>query len=239
MKYNLKKKIDKIDSIIISICEDISEIEKNHKNWKKLKEIHLLEEVVLCILSSQIIFELATATTKTLFKKGILDQIIDSSSLLKESLRKELSQPINFYLRGQLRQSKIRFLNRSIDLLSNNSRTIYSNGLSIRYYLENAYSPLNARRSLIENIAGIGAKQASLFLRRIGYCSDLAILDVHIIDYLRLKGLIQTNKINTLKNYEAVEKIFKKNSKKFGFSIGIVDYATWITMRVVKKEAFI
>jgi N-glycosylase/DNA lyase len=73
------------------------------------------------------------------------------------------------------------------------------------------------------------------------WCADLAVLDVHVLDYLQLaRGLsLSPSKLGRLSLYEEIENTFREISAEFGHSMGCVDLATWLTMRVVKKEAFL
>ncbi|MEA4967094.1 MAG: hypothetical protein VB048_03105, partial [Bacteroidaceae bacterium] len=57
---------------------------------------------------------------------------------------------------------------------------------TIKEILINAETSSEARNSLISICVGMGYKQSSMFLRNIGFCFDLAIIDTHIIDYLKL-----------------------------------------------------
>ena len=93
----------------------------------------------------------------------------------------------------------------------------------------------------MQYVWGFGPKQASLFLRRVGYCSDLAVLDVHVLDYLQLaRGLSPSpSKLGRLSFYEEIEDTFREISVEFGYSVGCVDLATWVAMRVAKKEALL
>ncbi|MCI5210755.1 MAG: hypothetical protein D3910_18655, partial [Candidatus Electrothrix sp. ATG2] len=86
-------------------------------------------------------------------------------------------------------------------------------------------------------VSGFGPKQASLYLRRIGYCADLAVLDTHIVDYLRLAKEIEISpyKLSRVESYEKCEHIFVDIAKKFGRPVGQLDLAMWVTMRAAKQ----
>ncbi|WP_419600764.1 hypothetical protein, partial [Thiolapillus sp.] len=100
-------------------------------------------------------------------------------------------------------------------------------------------SAKEARELLVKNVWGFGPKQASLFLRRVGYCAELAALDTHILDYLRLARGIdpKPSALSRLASYERVEKEFQRVASDFGHPVGCVDLAMWVTMRVAKREA--
>ncbi|MCK4265146.1 hypothetical protein KAW80_02185 [Candidatus Babeliales bacterium] len=59
----------------------------------------------------------------------------------------------------------------------------------------------------MKNIKGIGYKEASHFLRNVGY-NDVAIIDRHVLRFLKREKLIQEiPKTTTPKKYLAFEKI--------------------------------
>jgi N-glycosylase/DNA lyase len=93
----------------------------------------------------------------------------------------------------------------------------------------------------MKSAIGIGPKQASLFLRNIGYTDELAILDKHVLAYMGISGLAVNLKkaVNSLKGYKDLENILQTHARKFGLSLGYVDQAIWIVMRVYAREASI
>ena len=84
----------------------------------------------------------------------------------------------------------------------------------------------NIREWLVKNIKGIGMKEASHFLRNIGF-KDYAIVDFHIVDILAKNGLIEKPKSMTIKKYLEIEDLLKKLSKKTGLSLGELDLYLW------------
>ena len=81
--------------------------------------------------------------------------------------------------------------------------------------------------------------QASLYLRRIGFSTELAVLDRHVVDFLKLsrRSTAPSQGISRLPAYEAVETEFTAVAAEMGHSVGCVDLAVWVTMRVAKREA--
>jgi len=74
----------------------------------------------------------------------------------------------------------------------------------------------------VENIKGLGFKEASHFLRNIGY-KNIAIIDFHIIDLLVKYKIIETPKTMTSKNYLEIEEILNKIAKKTSINLGELD----------------
>lgn len=83
-----------------------------------------------------------------------------------------------------------------------------------------------ARDWIVNNIKGIGMKESSHFLRNIGY-KNLAIIDFHIIDFLKKNNLIKKSKVANKKDYECIENILEKIAKKTNTSIGELDLYLW------------
>lgn len=233
-----------INHVIIDTCLDIKTRFINSHNWPIMSESELLYEVVLCIVSSQVQFELAESMTKHLFHIGLIQPDIpdEGADTYRYNIINALSVPLPIInSNGQSRWARPRFKNRLGSLLSSTIFGIYGQFKTIKSILVSARTSKEVREELIRNIWGFGPKQASLFLRRIGFCSDLAVLDVHICDYLRLAiGInLTTAKLSRLPFYEEVEEQFREIAANFGYSVGCVDLATWLTMRVAKREALL
>lgn len=86
----------------------------------------------------------------------------------------------------------------------------------------------DAREWLVENIKGFGWKEASHYLRNIGYF-DLAIIDRHIINNLREHGIIdiEPGKGLTKKRYLAVEKVLDVLAEELDMMPGELDLYMW------------
>ncbi|MFB6246242.1 MAG: N-glycosylase/DNA lyase, partial [Candidatus Pacearchaeota archaeon] len=97
---------------------------------------------------------------------------------------------------------------------------------SIKDTLDSLESDREARDWIVRNIKGIGMKEASHFLRNIGY-KNIAILDFHIIDYLAREGLIEKPKTLTPKRYGEIEKVLEQISDKTGLNLGELDLYLW------------
>ena len=210
-------------------------------NWCELSEERLFYEVAVCVFSSQMLFETAVATADRIHEEGLFDwDSISNTSTYERKLLAVLCEPVSVYISGKTRKVRPRFKNRWASLLANTSEKIYLRNTSLRDMLLTSHSSHLAREKLVECVWGFGPKQASLFLRRIGYCSDLAILDTHILDYLRLARGInpKPSALSRLPSYERIEIEFKDIASEFGYPVGCVDLAIWITMRVAKREKF-
>jgi len=93
-----------------------------------------------------------------------------------------------------------------------------------------------AREWLVENVDGIGWKEASHFLRNVGF-EDVAILDRHILALMREHGLIeQVPRTLTRRRYLEIEEKLKELAEKVGLSLAELDLYMWYlkTGRVLK-----
>ncbi len=82
------------------------------------------------------------------------------------------------------------------------------------------------REWFVENIKGLGYKEASHFLRNIGF-DDYAIIDRHIINIMVEYGLIERPKNISGKKYLEMEEILRKLGSKLGLTLAELDLILW------------
>jgi len=82
------------------------------------------------------------------------------------------------------------------------------------------------REWLVKNVKGIGYKEASHFLRNIGF-KDLSIIDFHIIDLLVRYGLIERPRSLTRRRYLEIERLLRRISEELGISLAELDLYLW------------
>jgi len=91
----------------------------------------------------------------------------------------------------------------------------------------NSFSDKDARREwLVKNIKGLGYKEASHFLRNVGF-DDYAIIDFHIVDFLERHGVVKRPKTLTPKKYVEIEKALRKLADACGMTQGELDLYLW------------
>ena len=84
-----------------------------------------------------------------------------------------------------------------------------------------------ARGWLVENIKGLGMKEASHFLRNVGYL-DLAIIDKHILTHMLEQGIIKGRpETVTRKKYLEYEVILTKVAARLSMPLGMMDLYLW------------
>src|SRR6185436_16604888 len=87
--------------------------------------------------------------------------------------------------------------------------------------------PTAVREWLVENVNGLGWKEASHFLRNIGR-RDLAILDRHILKNLVAAGAMRSApKAMTQKRYIAIERKFAALARSTGIPMDELDLLFW------------
>jgi N-glycosylase/DNA lyase len=97
----------------------------------------------------------------------------------------------------------------------------------LRAVIEAQGDDRRAREWLIENVLGLGYKEASHFLRNTGHY-DVAILDRHILAIMHEYALIQEiPKTITPKRYKEMEKTLERLSTKLKIPLGILDFYIW------------
>jgi len=83
---------------------------------------------------------------------------------------------------------------------------------------------MEVREGLVRDVAGFGFKEASHFLRNIGFGSNLAIIDRHIKKQLEKYEVIKKGStINTKKQYYKIEEKIIKFAKEIEMPIDFLD----------------
>jgi N-glycosylase/DNA lyase len=85
---------------------------------------------------------------------------------------------------------------------------------------------IKLREWIVKNIKGLGYKEASHFLRNIGY-KNLAIIDFHIIDLLVKYDLIEKPKSMTKKKYLEIENVLKLIGRELRLDMAKLDLYLW------------
>ena len=196
-------------------------------------EAAMRRELVGCILGSQVRNEMAIRFTRRLVGAGLLQTkwwSRQKSPSFERRLVAELGNSGN-----TSNCSKYRFPRSRSRQLAVIRDTLAQRSLQSRV---DAHSdPRELRRRLVCLFPGVGPKQASMFLRNVGATLELAVLDVHVLRFLAIQGLLpdRTTFCATLRSYERVESIFADYSRQLGFQPGLVDVAVWATMKAAER----
>jgi N-glycosylase/DNA lyase len=105
------------------------------------------------------------------------------------------------------------------------------------HFLESFASPISARTWMVSHVAGLGPKQASMFLRNVISAFDLAVIDRHVTRYIRALHLCDLNGsyLATMEGYEYYEASLRRYAESVGYSVGVLDWAIWIVMRAAAR----
>ena len=192
------------------------EIKLRLKEFRKLGEYgsekDLFTELIFCLLTPQSKAMLCWETVETLLNEN----------LLFEGSAEEISGKLN----------KVRFRNRKAEYIVE-AREHFPLRTKIKKF-SNIY---DAREWLVKNVKGMGYKEASHFLRNIGYRDDLAILDRHILKNLKYYGVIKHIPASlTRKKYLEIERKMKEFSERINIPMSHLDLVLWYkeTGRVFK-----
>jgi len=97
------------------------------------------------------------------------------------------------------------------------------------------YKDEKLRDWFVKNVKGLGLKEASHFLRNIGF-TNFAIIDFHIIDLLVRYNLIDKPKTITPKIYFYIENVLNDVAKKSNLTLAELDLYLWYleTGKIIK-----
>lgn len=223
-----------LERTVCSLCPQI-EAEQMRNHNVRLSERALWGNAVLDILSSQVPYEMAAAACRHLSASQLLPPFgsADESSLYERALRVALCAP--FAVRGTWR--KYRFPKTKARQIASTWRRINESGKTLEQIVYSGETPHTIRDHLLCMVSGFGPKQASMFLRDCGVASDLAIIDRHVIKYMETLHLICKSDAEkfTASLYRKVERAFAEYADFLGYSVGCVDRAIWVVMRVAPR----
>ncbi|MCK6640905.1 MAG: hypothetical protein L6Q81_12560 [Bacteroidia bacterium] len=202
-------------------------------------ENSLLSELVLCILSSQEKYEAALAVMR-LFQKGKVMRVPKSRRdirRIEEDIKATMDRPVSFIMNGKQVTRRIRFYSRKRENIVKTLENIYLNDLTIRDLVSLTTCAFETRKNIVDTAFGIGPKQASMFLRNVGYYSDYAILDKHVIDYMRIMGMTTTHasSFSDMDAYRKLEIELQAYAQLYNVNLLYLDIAIWTTMRTAKS----
>ena len=185
------------------------------KRLKEFKDIYIsgndhdiFEELSFCIFTPQSKAVLCNKAVKNLKRQGLL---------FKGSLNK-----IRPHLKG------VRFPNNKASYLMEARKLFISkNKLDIKSRID-PNDIIETREWFVKNVKGIGYKEASHFLRNIGFGKNISILDVHILNNLvKYKVIEERPSSITKKKYLFIEDKMKKFSASISIPLDELDLLFW------------
>ncbi len=100
--------------------------------------------------------------------------------------------------------------------------------LYLKSHLSSFTNPFELREWMVENVKGLGYKEASHFLRNVGLGEEFAILDRHILRNLkRLEVITEVPVSITKKRYLEIEEKLRSFSREIGIPLADLDLLFW------------
>lgn len=185
--------------------------ELKNKIQKRLNEFSLVPE-------SEYFYEFCFCILTPQSKAKNAQKVIDHLKQL--NFRERPFNPVNILRMGE---NYIRFHNTKAKRLLEASDCFDELFLKLKSKL----NPQEKRMWIVENIKGMGMKEASHFMRNIGY-RGLAILDRHILKHLVLCEITgEISNVSSIKKYLETEELFHSFSKSVNISVDELDLLFW------------
>jgi N-glycosylase/DNA lyase len=241
MNHHVHLTHDRIENAVMKVCDYVvSQRQLCTQKWEDYKEHQLWSELVSCILGSRVRCETARACTLHLRNAGLLriSTILKNPKVSEKRMKHELNKSI-YPPFSNGKGSKYRYPKSKSRCIVRSGFQIYGDNLSIRETLKKCHDGQEARNLLRKKCAGIGPKQASLFLRNISFSDDLAILDCHVLRYMKLLRLDEKfNDIEQEKSHpyivnENILKLYAISKRK---SLSVLDVGIWVVMRFLQRR---
>jgi N-glycosylase/DNA lyase len=194
------------------------------------EERDLWIELSCCILSSQVPYSMAVAAAGRLDGEGILYASEQPNSRTIEwKIANILSKPLDVGGRSR----RYRFPNARAAQIANACAEIRLESTTISQLLKSQEDVVLLRKWLVERISGLGPKQASMFLRNVGISYQVAVIDRHVLTYMKVTELCSDSlqAPTRLSEYEKLECQLRLHAHDMGYAVGILDWAIWIVMR--------
>jgi thermostable 8-oxoguanine DNA glycosylase len=101
-------------------------------------------------------------------------------------------------------------------------------------YVRSFQTEEKARSEIAKTFPGLGFKQTSMFLRNIGACKSLSVIDVHVLNYLKTCHNWKIHNLTQARYLEA-EDILRKDADRYGVELNVFDTILWASMRALKR----
>ena len=175
---------------------------KEFKDLRRRDSLHWFLELCFCILTA------------------------NSSAKLGMKIQSELGEKLATLsledLRSELKRLGHRFYNKRAEYIVDARKF-----LNVKEIVMSFESEHQAREWLVKNIKGLGYKEASHFLRNVGF-DDVAIIDRHILRALHKHGLLAHVPTSlSRKKYLAIEEILRDIARSAGLKLSALDLYLW------------
>lgn len=208
MDINLEKQKE-IDEIYARVKKDIEKAINSYANTINYSEEDYFAEIAFCILTPQSKAKNAWLAIEKLKENG----------LLYNGNEEDIVEYLNVV---RFKNNKARYLVLLRNLMTKDGK------LCSKEILKNLGDVYEKRNWILENIKGMGLKEAAHVLRNLGYGRYLAILDRHVLKNLKELNVIEeVPKSLTKKKYFEIEKLMIEYSKKVNIPMDALDLVFW------------
>jgi N-glycosylase/DNA lyase len=189
--------------------EILDRLKEFKKLWLKGRDEEIFEELAFCILTPQ---------SKAKVCCEAIERLKEQELLFRGS-NKEIKERIK----------DVRFKNKKSDYLVKARSFFLENGsVCIKSTLSQFKDTHACREWLVKNIKGLGYKEASHFLRNIGFGEKVAILDRHILRNLKdLKIIEEIPESLSKAKYLSIEEKMAAFSKEIHIPLSHLDLILW------------
>ena len=187
-------------TVVDFVKRRINEFEENYNK----ESVDWFSELCFCILTANSSAKLGIRIQKRIGAEGFLNMPLERlTAILKEEGHRFYRNRAEFIFKA-----------RKFDVKVKNIITSFEDGK-------------DAREWLVENVKGLGYKEASHFLRNVGH-RNVAILDRHILRIRKRYGLImEIPKRLTRRRYLELEGILEELAEVIGINLGELDLYLW------------
>lgn len=201
---------DIIQSIYEEIREQVSlRLALFKKVWQEGTEEDVFKELVFCLMTPQ--------TKARMAEKAI--ERLESKGLVFHGTPEALGAELNIV---RFRYNKAKYI---VEARSTCSK---EGNFRLRALLSQMTTMTARREWLYKNVKGMGIKEASHFLRNIGFGEHFAILDRHVIRNLVLYSVIEEEpKTLSEKIYLEIEQSMKEWASKIRIPMEYLDFVLW------------
>jgi len=189
--------------------EIVSRLREFERYWTDKSDEEIFTELSFCILTPQ---------SRAKFCWDAITALRDKDLLLKGNVDR---------IREKLHS--VRFHNKKARYLVDARRLFIKDGRILIKPLIGKFADVHERREwLVKNIKGLGYKEASHFLRNLGFGKYIAILDRHILRNLKHLGVIEKIPQSMGRNkYLEIEKKMAEFAKGIGIPLSHLDLLLW------------
>jgi N-glycosylase/DNA lyase len=210
---------------VSGLIEDARHGEITLPQFSKVSEPSLIwTELVFCIVSSQ------ERTTRARLAANLIGGRMSEHKILTGfgSVEEILAET----------QVRLRFHNRKIEHICASWERFQSNSLELLDPERHFTCESDARDFVMSEFSGLGPKQASMFLRNIGYGNSLAVIDSHVAWTVEVVfGIPDGNK--NWKKYLETEQALRYFADGIDLTVAALDVILWSASRAFKNSKWL